>query len=125
MLVCDRVDHEPVRGPSYLIVVFHAIRVRAFPATSPPFSIFVQLTDGRGSPRFDLTIHYLPKDSIEPQFVGTSSFRLAFVDPPIPPIHEAQFLNGVDLPDAGDYLVSLAIGDTILLQRYFVARLTG
>ena len=94
----------------------------AFPATTRPFSVWVQLTDGNGVVRMKLVFEHVLPERPAFEVLLTVPFPVRFDNPNVVHEHEAVFEQGIDLPCEGLYRVRLEAGGTTVMQRYFVAR---
>ena len=121
LLLCDKTIIEAVTDKVSIIGVFDALRVPSVPGKTPPFTVFIQLTDGIGRYDVVIEIHDLAKDVVLGRGTGIGlnwpqKLLKLNVMIPCPPIPVAR---------AGLYdLVVIANGEEIDRQKFAVIDLS-
>jgi hypothetical protein len=117
LLFCSRAVTDPGTGTTDLLGVFDIFHVQGFPGLSPPFTAFVQLTDGAGGYQLTVEVYNLADGALVAGADGpVASFPDRFSKqnffirlPPLP------------LPHAGRYdFVLLADGQEVDRQEFVV-----
>lgn len=121
-MLCDSVARDAISGRATVVGVFQTVELKPFPATTEPFSIWLQLTDGHGRVAMKLVIERVPPDDLECETILRIPFSLKFDNPNLVQEHEAVLRDGLGLEHEGHYRVRLTANETTIQQRYFVAR---
>lgn len=122
LVLCDSVWRDPISGRVTLVGVLQAFEVDSFPANTPPFSVWLQVTDGNGRLAIQLVLQYLPTDSLDAETIVAVSLSLNFDDPNAVREHVSRFEAGIALKSEGRYRMLLTADDTTIQLRDFVAR---
>jgi hypothetical protein len=122
ILLCDHTIVEAVTGKVSVIGIFRKWSFPRFPDSTPPFKVFLQLTDGIGNYIVSVEVHDLQDDRIIAQKVIAEidfSERKSKVDLVIS-------ISSLLIPHAGSYdFVVLADGQEIDRQQFQATRTTG
>jgi hypothetical protein len=103
---------------------FTSFDVLVFPASTQPFSVWLQVTDGNGRAAMQLIIEHVPPGDVEAELVLPVEFSLHFQNPNEVLEHEAAFDGGIVLEKSGRYRLRLTADGISIAHRYFVAQLT-
>jgi len=60
LIPCDSVSRTGRSGDPSIVRAFAVFRVRFLPTASPPFSLWIHVTDGNGPTVMDLVIEHVP-----------------------------------------------------------------
>jgi hypothetical protein len=121
LVLCDAVHRDPVTGKNTLLGTFSTITSRTFPAVHPEMSAYLALTDGAGTSRIDVRL--TPADGAAAP-LAEASFEVEFDDGRMTFEVVVGFADVV-FPKAGEYRVSIACGEDVLLERRLMARSVG
>lgn len=119
MLICDYVITEQGTKKKSLIGIFESIGASKFPFVHPYLSVYVKLTEARGTYTFRLDLVNLKKDAV----IGQGKTPKAIsIDDPLKS-HELVFnLRGLRFSDPGEYEFRMYANDNILAQKTFYVR---
>ena len=104
LLICDRVITDAVTHEKTLVSTFNQILAKAFPCVHPRVTLFVAVTNGRGSTEAEIrcvnesdesTAVFGMKGTIpfpDPNHVVEMSFQFNNVTFPKPGLHSVEFL---------------------------------
>jgi hypothetical protein len=106
-----------------VVRAFTSIDVPVFPATTQPFTVWLQVTDGNGHAAMQLIIEHVTPGDVEPELVLAVEFSLHFQNPNEVLEHEAVFDGGIVLEKSGRYQLRLTADGISIAHRYFVAQL--
>jgi len=120
LLICDQVIDDRLTNKKSAIGLFNTITTHSIPARLPQVTIMATLTEVRGRTPLELR---LVRDSDNEVVMQTSGY----VDSPDPlAIVDLVFgLQGIKLPEAGQYAFELLSGGALLGRRRFQLLLTG
>jgi len=117
MLICDYVITEQGTNKKSLIGVFENISASKFPCTHHMLSVYIKLTDARGTYRFRLELVDLSNDSAIAK--GEIPKDITITDPLIS--HELVFnMKGLKFPHPGQFEFRIFANDGIFSQKAFV-----
>ncbi|HEX5009328.1 MAG TPA: hypothetical protein VFY71_02920 [Planctomycetota bacterium] len=122
MILCDAVRRDRRTGDPTVVRAFTAFDVPSFPATTGPFCVWIQLTDGAGRTTMRLFVEHVPPDTIDVELVTLIEFTLDFADPNAVLDYDAKLLAGIALEKVGRYRLRLEADGITISQRYFAAR---
>ena len=97
------------------------MRLASFPSTTPPFAIWLQVTNGHGSLEMRIHVARVRPDHYEPDLVATFGFTLEFSDPRVVNEYVCTLTDGLVLDQAGDYRMTLTANGIEIAERYLVA----
>lgn len=110
------IAREITRGPSGNLSIsetYTGLRVDRFPASAPPFSVLVTLTDGEGSGRLELRITKLDDPMVETRRL---SLPLQLQDR-LQQLECLIRMRNCVFPSPGIYLLCLFVDDEWIAQR--------
>jgi len=117
MLVCDYVITEQGTKKKSLIGIFENIAAVKFPMVHSVLSVYIKLTDARGTYQFRLDLVDLKTNTVIGQ--GGIPNTIEIPDPLI--CHELVFnLRGLKFEHPGDYEFRIYANDHIFGQKTFV-----
>jgi hypothetical protein len=119
LVLCDAIDRE-ASGRASLSGVFQDVTVERFPATCPPFSVWLQVTNGHGAVSMRLRLEHVPSDTFEAELVAEARFSARF-DDPRQVLEYATRWDRIHLDHEGDYRMTLLADGTAIMHRYLVA----
>ena len=122
LVLCDAVRRKGKAGDPSVVRAFQEFDVASFPATTQPFSVWLQVTDGNGHTAMELRVEYVPPGKVEAHVVLAVAFGLHFRDPNEVVEHEAIFDGGIVLEESGRYRLRLTADGTSIAHRYFTAQ---
>ncbi len=116
MVICDAVYQDQATGKFFLLGLFSTIGATEFPCTHPTMVVFVSLTDGLGdvSLRLEL-VHVKDEDKPVCQFD-----QAVTTDDPRTVIECIFRIDGVVIPEAGEYRLKLFANDEFLIERRII-----
>lgn len=119
MLICDYVITEQGTKKKSLIGIFESIGAGKFPFVHPYLSVYVKLTEARGTYTFRLDLVSLKKDTVIGQ--GATPKEINITDPL--KSHELVFnLRGLRFSEPGEYEFRMYANDSIFAQKTFYVR---
>jgi Family of unknown function (DUF6941) len=124
LIMCDSV-RRPAGGDPSVVRAFAIFDVPSLPTETPPFSIWIHLTDGNGPTVMELFVEHLPAGQLEPEIIAGSKFTVNFVDPNVVFEHEVILDDGIYLEKSGRYRLRLTADGTTIVQRYFIVHLAS
>lgn len=117
MLVCDYVITEQGTNKKSLIGIFENIASEKFPFIHPALSVYIKLTEARGTYRFLLELVDLKTNTS----VGKGQIPRVITIPDPLLSHELVFnLRGLKFDHPGEYEFRIFAGDHIFGQKTFV-----
>lgn len=121
MLICDYVITEQGSKKKSLIGIFENIGAAKFPFVHPSMSVYIKLTEARGTYRFNLELMDLQNNTVIGK--GQIPKDISISDPLIS--HELVFnLRGLRFEHAGEYEFRIFANDRVFGQKtFFVSRL--
>lgn len=122
-ILCDAVRRAGRAGDPSVVRAFRSFDIPFFPATTQPFAVWIQLSDGNGPTVMKLVIEYVPPGSLEAEEVLVIEFTKWFHDPNEIVEHDANFNTGIVLERSGRYRLRLTADGIDVAHRYFVAQL--
>lgn len=116
MLICDSVITEQGTNKKSLIGIFENILAHHFPCTHNSLSVYIKLTDARGSYKFRLELVDLKENSI----IGKGEIPNEIkIDNPLG-THELVFnLGGLQFKHPGKYEFMIFANEEIFAQKKF------
>jgi len=119
MLICDYVITEQGSKKKSLIGIFENIGSPQFPFVHSALSVYIKLTDARGTYRFRLDLIHLKTDRMTGR--GEIPHEVTITDPLTS--NELVFnLRGLRFEEDGDYEFRIFANDRIFGQKTFVVR---
>lgn len=113
MVVCDAIHADPGTGKMTILGTFSAIFAPSFPAVHPQISVYLSVTDGRGTVPLNLRLVDANEER-EPVF--SVEAPIPFADPLS--VVELRFLfQGVVFPEPGEYRIQVFAGAEHLIER--------
>lgn len=122
LVLCDAV-RRPADGEPTIVRAFAVFDVPTLPTMSPPFTVWIHLTDGNGTTAMTLIIEHLPPGELEPELVVPIPFTKDFVNPNDVMEHQAIVDGGIYLEKSGRYRLRLTADGTTIVHRYFIVQL--
>lgn len=122
LVLCDAV-RRPAGGDPTVVRAFAVLDVPMLPTMSPPFSVWIHLTDGNGHTAMELLIEHVPAGQLEPEVVAGSRFTLTFANPNVVHEHQVFLRDGIYLEKSGRYRLRLTADGTTIVHRYFIVQL--
>jgi hypothetical protein len=116
LIVCDAVAFDSLEGKPSILGVMHVIRCGSFPALSPRFAVFAELTNGRGDVDLEFATLLSGTESAEMILAASDRMQLTFADPldvRIAGTHVDQLL----LRGPGEIVVRMSAGATVIMER--------
>jgi hypothetical protein len=114
IVVCDQIIEDKLTHKKSLIGIFNQIGTPSFPCRHPQMSVFVSLTEGRGSSEARLRIVHDETGHAVAEVRGQIQF---------PDIHSVVELNfnlvGLVFPQPGLYSIEFYCDDALVLERRF------
>lgn len=119
MLVCDYVITEQGTKKKSLIGIFENIGTLKFPVVHPSLSVYIKLTEARGSYRFRLDLVQLKSDRLTGRSEIPDEISIAS---PLSS-HELVFnLRGIRFEEEGEYEFRIFANDRIFGQKTVIIR---
>ncbi len=114
IVICDQIIEDKFTHKKSLIGIFNQIATSQFPCRHPQISVFVALTEGRGTYAARLKITHDDSGDV----VGEVNGHIQFPD-----IHAAVEINfnlvGLVFPQPGLYSIEFYCDDMLVLERRF------
>lgn len=120
LIICDRVITDAITHEKTLVSTFNQILAKSFPCTHPRMTIFVAVTNGRGSTDAQIKcVNETDQDTVVFGMTGS----IPFADPNH--VVEMSFrFNNVTFAKPGLHCIEfLCDGELILQSRFTVTRL--
>jgi hypothetical protein len=114
MVIANRVEKDPASGKHNILGTYDSIRASAFPALHPSFSLFVELTDGRGPTALSLRLVDIDQER-DPVFEAPE--EVFDLKDPTQAYGIAINIPHILFPEPGDYVLQLFSGDELLRER--------
>ncbi|HTL48067.1 MAG TPA: hypothetical protein VL688_08430 [Verrucomicrobiae bacterium] len=116
MLICDYVITEQETNKKSLIGIFENIGAVKFPFMHPSLSVYIKLTEARGTYRFRLDLVNLQSNAVTGQGEIPNDIT---IDSPLTS-HELVFnLRGLKFMEPGEYEFRIYANDRIFGQKTF------
>jgi hypothetical protein len=115
LYLAERVDTDPETRNLTLVECFRALLVEGLPTAAQPFAVVAYLANGLGRYRFSVRVTRLDTMAV----IYSASAAITFPDR----LQEVRFVFRCErcvFPGAGEFEVSLWIGDELLAQTPFV-----
>lgn len=125
LVLCDSVRRPAGGGEPTVVRAFAVLDVASLPTNSPPFCVWIHLTDGNGSATMHLIIEHVPTGSLEAEGVMAGKFTLNFENPNEVLEHLANLDNGIHLEKSGRYRLRLTADGTTIMHRYFIVQVAS
>jgi hypothetical protein len=114
IVVCDQIIEDKLTNKKSLIGIFNNINAGSFPCRHPQISVFVSLTEGRGTCNARLRIVGEESDEVIADVNGPIQF------PDVNAVVELVFnLVGLVFPSPGLYSIEFYCDDALVLERRF------
>jgi hypothetical protein len=125
LILCDSVRRPERGGDPSVVRAFVIMDVASVPTESPPFSVWIHLTDGNGPADMGLIVEHVPAGQLEPEEVAASRFTVLFANPNVVLEHEVILDDGIYLEKSGRYRLRLIADGTTIVQRYFIVQVAS
>jgi hypothetical protein len=114
IVVCDQIIEDKATSKKSLIGIFNNIASPSFPCRHPQLSVFVSLTDGRGT--YQAKIRIINQETDAPVAEVTGQIQL----PDKNLVAELVFnFLGLEFPAPGLYAIEFYCDDSLILERRF------
>jgi len=114
IVICDQIIEDKLTNKKSLIGIFNNIASQNFPCRHPQLSVFVSLTEGRGSYNARLRIAHEETGRVTAELNGQIQF------PDIHAVVEVNFnLLGLEFQQPGLYSIEFYCDDALVLERRF------
>lgn len=123
LVLCDAVTLDPVRRRSTIVGAFQLIVIDSLPATTQPFSVWMQLSGGHGALPMALIVERIASDTLEAERILQVRFTLDFKDPNVVLEHQSVFMDGIRLDAEGHYGLRLTAAGSTIMRRSFAVLL--
>ncbi len=119
IIICDDIYRDEKTKKLVIVGSFSTINCPAFPALHPRFKILFTLTNGKGKYNLSLAIEHAESGNELMEMKG----KLSLEDPLAISDLDVE-IQGMTLPAAGKYWVTIKADGELVGQRPFVAHLT-
>lgn len=122
LILCDSVRRTARGGDPSVVRAFVVMEVASVPTESPPFSVWIHLTDDNGPADMELIVEYVPAGQLEPEGVAAIRFTVNFASPNVVLEHEVIMDDGIYLEKSGRYRLRLTADGRTIVHRYFIVQ---
>ena len=122
LVLCDRVGRQRGTQKASPVGAFSTFDLRSFPGNTPPFAVWVQVTNAVGLLRLQLDFERALPDRPEFEAIVSVLFTMRFSNSLTIGEYEAVLEHGIHLPAEGLYRVRLRLAEATILTRYIMAR---
>ena len=122
LVMCDRVGRKAGSGKASPLGILHSFDLSRFPGSTPPFSVWVEVTNAVGRLRMRLVFERALPHRPEFEELLVVPFTLSFENSMAIVEHVAVIGDGIVVPDEGSYRVRLECAETTIIARAFAVR---
>ena len=114
IVVCDQIIEDKATSKKSLIGIFNNIASQTFPCRHPALSVFVSLTEGRGT--YQARARIINEETQAPVTEVNGQIQL----PDVNMVAELVFnFIGLEFPTPGLYSIEFYCDDALILERRF------
>jgi hypothetical protein len=119
MLICDGLYVDRISERVTILGVFEETRASRYPARHAPFSVYCELSGGRGRIGLVLELRH-----IDPATFARESIATASVDVDFASLHRSVGVSfefeSLPLEEEGEYVFSLCSGSEVIAERWLL-----